>query len=183
MEGDEIGRHQGACDPRRAARLAFRRRQIAGHGIRRFDYRRGGRAPGADPGKSGAARGIQGHEFPVRRRADDHAGRSRAGASSRLFGDPFRARRRGRLYRGRGREGFHVARRFRHHCELGAARSRQSVGQADAVARRARLPRRQFLRNFVRRAFRRPDAGDHARRRQFTCPSTARACCPTARRR
>ncbi len=97
----------------------------------------------------------EGHQYAVRRRPDDHAGRSRAGAPPRLLRHPLRARRRGRLYRGRGREGLHVARRFRHHRELGAARSRQSIEQADAVARRARFPGGQFLRGLLRRAFRR----------------------------
>ena len=82
------------------------------------------------------------------------------GAPARLVGDPLRARRRGRLHRGRGREGLHVARRLRHHRELGAARPRQHLGQADAVARRARLSAGQLLRSVVRRAFRGGDAVD-----------------------
>ena len=39
--------------------------------------------------------------------------------------------------------------------QLGAARPRQSVEEADAVARRARFPGRQLLRGLVRRGFRR----------------------------
>ena len=54
-----------------------------------------------------------------------------------------------------GEKSYHGARRLRHHRELGAARPRQHVEEADAVARRARLPAGQFLRGVVRRAFRR----------------------------
>ena len=113
--------------------------------------RRGGQAPRADPREPGDARRVEGDQHAVRRHPDDPAGRGRAGAPPRLVGDPLRARRRGRLHRGRGREGVHVARRLRHHRQLGAARSRQSVEEADAVARRAGFPGGQFLRGVVRR--------------------------------
>ena len=73
----------------------------------------------------------------------------------------------GRLHGCRGREGFHVARRFPDHRQLGAARSRQHLGQADAVARRARRAGGQFLRNLVRGGFRLADADDHAARRRL----------------
>ena len=52
-----------------------------------------------------------------------------------------------------GEKAYHGARRFRHYRQLGAARSRQHVEKADAMARRARLPGRQFLRSLVRRGF------------------------------
>ena len=71
------------------------------------------------------ARRIQGHQHAVRRHPDDPARRGRAGPPPRLLRHPLRARRRGRLYGGRRREVLHVARRFRHHRQLGAARSRQ----------------------------------------------------------
>ena len=157
VESHGLGGHQGAGDALPAPCLGLRRHQIAGHGIRRPDHRRGSQPARADPGKSGAARRIQGHQHAVRRRADDPARRGGAGPPPCLLRHPLRARRRGRLYRGRGREGLHVARRLRHHRQLGAARSRQHLGQADAVARRARLPGGQFLRGLVRRPCRRGD--------------------------
>ena len=150
LEGDELGRHQGAGHARRAACLALRRREGAGDGVRRPDQRRGGQAPRADPREPRDARRVEGDQHAVRRHPDDPAGRGRAGAPPRLVGDPLRARRRGRLHRGRGREGVHVARRLRHHRQLGAARSRQPVEEADALARRARFPGGQFLRGVVR---------------------------------
>ena len=147
--------------------------------------RRGGQAPRADPRESRDARRVEGDQHAVRRHPDDPAGRGRAGAPPRLVGDPLRARRRGRLHRGRGREGVHVARRLRHHRQLGAARPRQPVEEADAVARRARFPGGEFLRGVVRGLLlrrRQQDAEDDARRRQLRGVLRARACCRTARR-
>ncbi len=46
VTNEPVTRYPAAC-------LALWRRQIAGHGIRRPDHRRGGRAPRPDPGKSG----------------------------------------------------------------------------------------------------------------------------------
>ena len=167
LEGDEERRHQGAGDALRAARLALRRREVAGDGIGRADLRRRGAAPRADPREPGDARRVEGDQYAVCRHPDDPAGRGRARASARVVGDPFRARRRGRLYGGRGREGLHVARRLRHHRQLGAARPRQSVEEADAVARRARFSGREFLRGLVRRLSRQRDAEHDAPRRRF----------------
>ena len=168
MDGDEFADSRRAGVALRAGGLAFRRRQIAGHGIRRADQRRRSQAPRADPGEPGIARRVARHQYAVRRHPDDHAGRDRAGPPSCLLSHSLRAGRRGRLYRRRRREGVHVAWRFCHHRQLGAARSRQHLRQADAVARRARRAGGQFLRNLVRRGFRQPDAGDDAARRQLT---------------
>ena len=82
-----------------------------------------------------------------------------------------------------GEKAYHVAGRLRHHRELGAARPRQHVAEADAVARRARLSAGQLLRGVVRGAFRKCDAVDQSRATATRSPSTARAFCRTARPR
>ena len=61
-----------------------------------------------------------------------------------------------------GEKAYHVAGRFRHYRQLGAARSRQYVEKADAVARRAGFPGDQLLRDVVCRELRRADARDDA---------------------
>ena len=71
---------------------------------------------------------------------------------------PLRAQGQGRLHRRRGREVADGARRFHHHRELGAARSRQSRQGAGDVARRARHADRQSFPGVVRLALRREDA-------------------------
>ena len=120
-----------------------------------------------DPREPRHARRVEGDQHAVCRRPDDPAGRGRARAPARVVGDPVCARWRGRLHGGRGREVLHVAGRLRHHRQLGAARSRQHVGQADAVARRARLPAGELLRDLVRPAFRERHADHQPRGRQF----------------
>ena len=158
LEGHEIGRDQGAGHALRPGDLALQRREIAGAGIRRVDLGRGGPAAGADPGESRHAGRIARHQHAVRRHPDDPAGRGGAGSPPCIVRHPLRARWRGCLYGGRGREGLHVAGRLRDHRELGAARPWQSLREAHAVARRARLPGCQFLRSLVRRLLR----GGHA---------------------
>ena len=131
-----------------------------------------------NPGLRGES---EGHQHAVCRRPDDPARRSRAGPPACLVGDPLRARRRRRLHGGRGREVVHVAGRFRHHGELGAARPRQHLRQADAVARRARLPAGQLLRDLVRRSTSRARRRPPIARTAIRWRSTAPACCPTMR--
>ena len=111
--------HQGAGVEMRPGRVEIQRRQeVRARGGRRH-HRRGGRAPGAGPGESGAARPVARHQLSVCRHPAHPAGRGCAGAPPPRFGDPLRARRRGRLYGGRGREDHHEARRLRHHGQLG----------------------------------------------------------------
>ena len=125
--------------------------------------RRGGQAPGADPGESGLARRIAGHQHALRRHSDDPARRGRAGAPPRPLGDPLRARRGGRLHGGRGREGPA--------CRPATSSSPPSWAPHDHGNSSKKpmlwldvLDRAdgQFLRDLVRRGFRRAGAGDHA---------------------
>ena len=132
----------------------------------------------------GHARRIQGHQHAVRRHPDDPAGRGRAGAS------PRRRRRSASCSTARAPTPRSRARR---------PSCRRAISSSPPIGRRtitATPPKKPMLWldvldfpavNFFEASFAEHfdehDAEDHAAGRRLAGASTARACCPTARRR
>ena len=105
-------------------------------------------------------------------------------APPRLLGDPLRARRRGRLHRGRGREGLS--------CRPATSSSPPNWAPHDHGNTSKKpmlwldvldLPQVNFFEASFAEHFDEATQNDQPRRTATRSPSTARACCRTARRR